>query len=111
MAQFGAFKVNRPCRHAYVNLEMDLEPGRYEPASMEEFEAMQHLAGVQLPPGPDGEPAEPFAEKIEDPEVHAPDADLGSQVTEEPSLPEPPAAKPPAVEPQAAKAPAEPEEQ
>lgn len=86
MGDFGAFQVNRPCRHAYVNLEMDLEAGRYEPKDMDEFVAMEHLAGVQTPSGP----SEPFAVKLEDPKVPAPDADIVA------SAPEPPLAEPPA---------------
>lgn len=111
MGDFGAFQVNRPCRHAYVHLEMDLEPGRYEPTSKEEFEAMEHLAAVPVADGPDGEPGEPFAVKLEDPAVPVPDADMASPVTEEPALAEPPPAAetPPAVEEPPA-APAEPQE-
>jgi hypothetical protein len=94
VAEFGAFQVNRACRHAFGHLEMELEPGRYEPASLEEYEAMEHLVGVPVPPGPDGAPGEPFASKLENPNG-APDPETGvvrraSYV--EPALPEPPTA-------------------
>lgn len=105
MAKFGAFQVNRACRHAYVNLDIDLEPGRYEPESMEEFEAMEHLAAVPPLLDADGKPGEPFAVKLEDPDVPAPDADMAAGPVEEPALAEPPAAPPKAVETPAPSAP------
>ena len=101
-AQFGAFQVNRACRHAYgETIELELEPGRYEPKDAEDLTAMRHLATVPLP---DSE-GEFFAVQIEDPPAPVSAGERPEPDTTEPDLPEPPAApEADAAEPEAAPA-------
>lgn len=106
MGDFGAFQVNRPCRHTFGDINMDLEPGRYEPKDADEYTAMEHLASVSVPvEGPDGEvELVPFVVKVENPNGQ-PDPQLGvvgPPPLEEPVLAEPPPAAAPVVEAPAA---------
>lgn len=111
MAQFGAYQINRACRHSFGALEMNLEVGRYEPQSAEELEAMAHLASVPPPAVDDSQvPGVPFAVKIEDPDGAAV-GETGmvrpTSLAEESPLPEPPVEvpAPPVVSPPAAASP------
>jgi hypothetical protein len=102
MGQFGAFQINRECGIAYggdPHVELTLEPGRYEPQSSAEFDALMHLTTVPVADveGEGGEvvPGEPFAEKLEDAEVApegAHDDVVATAPMAEPVLSEPPAA-------------------
>jgi len=93
MGAFGSFKVNEDIGHV-VNGVTELGPltaGTYEPTSVEEFEALAHLATVSVQAPGDAQ-SHVLVELLTVPDVVVVTA--AAEGTSEPVLPEPPAAPP-----------------
>ena len=103
MAPFGSFDIKERIEHfVYGEVELGpLEAGTFEPTSLEEFVALQHLCSVSVQPT-GAEQSHVIAEQLAGPDVvePAPAAPAEAPLAEAP-LPEAPAAIAPDADPAA----------
>jgi hypothetical protein len=92
VGKFGAFDVAAACHISVGNDDIDLEPGRYEPVSVEEFNELRSVAEanpaaltvIEMPPAgapeaseePTAAPAPPLPEFPEPPPVMPAESDV-----------------------------------
>lgn len=106
MGVFGSFKVNEDIGNIVYGM-VELGPiaaGTYEPKSLEEFEALAHVASTSVQPE-GAEKSVVLVELVTEPDVVVPTA--AAESTSAPVLPEPPPASAPPA-PTAPTAPAAP---